>query len=77
MNTKAIGAYEAKVHLSEILEKVRTGQVFVITRRGKRLAELRPVSSEGARPSFGSDKGRVVVADDFDAPIPGMEEYSV
>jgi prevent-host-death family protein len=76
MNTKAIGAFEAKVHLSEILEKVRTGQVYVITRRGKRLAELRPVTAEGAHPAFGSDKGLVVIADDFDAPIPGMEEYT-
>ncbi|MFA6034922.1 MAG: type II toxin-antitoxin system prevent-host-death family antitoxin [Myxococcota bacterium] len=75
MNTKAIGAYEAKVHLSEILEKVRTGQVYVITRRGVRLAELRPVSAEATHPIFGSDKGIVVVADDFDDPIPGMEEY--
>lgn len=76
MKIMAIGAYEAKVHLSEILEKVHEGQVYVITRRGKRLVELRPVSNENTHPVFGSDKRRVVMADDFDAPIPGMEVYT-
>ena len=34
----------AKAHLSEVLEKVRTGSAITITRRGKPVALLQPVS---------------------------------
>ncbi len=37
-----IGIFEAKTHLSELIDKVEKGQTFVITRRGKKVAELRP-----------------------------------
>jgi prevent-host-death family protein len=43
-----IGAYEAKTRLSELLEKVREGKSFTITRHGHPIAELRPV---GQRPA--------------------------
>lgn len=38
-----IGAYEAKTRLSELLEEVRKGARYVITRHGQPIAELRPV----------------------------------
>jgi antitoxin (DNA-binding transcriptional repressor) of toxin-antitoxin stability system len=76
MKVTEIGAYEAKTHLSKILAKVQRGRTFYITRRGRRLAELRPAPADGGRPAFGSDRGRVVVASTFDDPIPGMDGYS-
>ena len=47
-----IGAYEAKTHLPALLERVRKGERFVITKHGQPVAELRPVEehdSERAR----------------------------
>jgi prevent-host-death family protein len=41
---REIGAFEAKTHLSELLAAVEAGEAFTITRRGKPVAELRPVS---------------------------------
>lgn len=38
-----IGAYEAKTHLSKLLEQVEKGQRFVITKHGRPVAELVPV----------------------------------
>lgn len=38
-----IGAYEAKTHLSQILEKVARGERFTIERRGVPIAVLQPV----------------------------------
>jgi len=76
MKVTEIGAYEAKTHLSRILAKVAQGRTFYITRRGRRLAELRPAPADGGRPAFGCDRGRVVVAAAFDDPIPGMDDYS-
>jgi len=70
-----IGAFEAKTHLSELLEKVRHGAVYFITKRGELIAELRPVTSPHRRPTFGADRGRIKISEDFDAPIPEMKEY--
>ena len=38
-----VGAFEAKIHLSSLLEKVRRGAEVVITKRGKAVARLVPV----------------------------------
>jgi prevent-host-death family protein len=40
-----IGAYEAKTHLPKLLERVEKGERFVITRHGKPVAELVPVTT--------------------------------
>ena len=76
MEIPAIGAFEAKTRLSELLEQVSRGRSFVITRRGRAVAELRPVSSPTTRLRFGCDKGTVVMSEDFDAPLPDMKPYT-
>ncbi|MDY6863223.1 MAG: type II toxin-antitoxin system prevent-host-death family antitoxin, partial [Thermodesulfobacteriota bacterium] len=35
-----IGAFEAKTHLSQLLDKVQNGNEIVITKRGKPIARL-------------------------------------
>ena len=40
-----IGAYEAKTHLSQLLERVARGERIVITKRGVPVAVLAPASS--------------------------------
>lgn len=75
MKPKEIGAFEAKTKLSELLDRVDHGQVYVITKRGRPVAELRPVRGRaGLR--FGSDAGTIVMREDFDAPIPDLAEYT-
>lgn len=41
-----IGIYDAKTRLSEILERVRNGERFIITRHGQAVAELRSVATQ-------------------------------
>ena len=41
--TNVVGAYEAKTHLSELLEKVEGGEEFTITKHGSPIAKLVPV----------------------------------
>ena len=75
MKIKEIGAFEAKTRLSELLDRVDRGQVYLITKRGRPVAELRPAPGRtGLR--FGSDEGRITIGDDFDAPLPDWGEYS-
>ena len=38
-----IGAYEAKTHLPQLLERVQKGERFVITKHGRPVAELVPI----------------------------------
>lgn len=75
MKAKEIGAFEAKTRLSEILDRVDKGDVYVITKRGRPVAELRPLSKRGGL-RFGSDAGRITIREDFDAPIPELKKYT-
>jgi prevent-host-death family protein len=71
-----IGAFEAKTHLSALLEKVRHGKTFFITKRGQPVAELRPVTLPNHRPRFACDRNRITIRNDFEAPIPDMKDYT-
>jgi prevent-host-death family protein len=42
---KVIGAFEAKTHLSELLDRVGEGETFTITRHGQAAALLVPIES--------------------------------
>ncbi|MHB1326242.1 MAG: type II toxin-antitoxin system Phd/YefM family antitoxin [Thermoleophilia bacterium] len=41
-----VGAYEAKTHLPSLLDRVKNGERFVITRHGQPVAELVPVTGK-------------------------------
>jgi prevent-host-death family protein len=41
--TGSVGAYDAKTHFSELLEKVEAGEEITITRHGTPVARLVPV----------------------------------
>ncbi len=43
-----IGAYDAKTHLPALLERVRRGERFIITKHGQPVAELRPFAAHDA-----------------------------
>ncbi|MBZ0212222.1 MAG: type II toxin-antitoxin system prevent-host-death family antitoxin [Nitrospirae bacterium] len=44
---KTVGAYEAKTHFGQLLDRVEQGETIQITRNGKLIAELKPVESQG------------------------------
>ena len=75
MQPEHIGAFAAKTRLSELLDNVSRGRTYRITKRGRVVAELRPVPIGAGRPAFGADRGRIEIADDFDAPLPDMKAY--
>ena len=47
--SNTIGAYEAKTHLSELLEKVEAGEEITITKHGAPVAKLVPVKKRASR----------------------------
>ena len=42
----SVGAYDAKTHFSELLEKVEAGEEFTITKHGTPVARLVPVTKK-------------------------------
>lgn len=75
MDPEEIGVSEAKMRLFELLERVREGRTYRITKRGVPVAELRPIEKPRRRPRAGADRGKIWMSDDFDAPLPEFEDY--
>jgi len=65
-----INIHEAKTHLSRIVEDVAAGAEVVIAKAGRPMARLVPLESPAGRKSLGQLQGRLVVPDDFNAPLP-------
>lgn len=43
---RTVGAFEAKTHFSELLERAEKGEEILITRRGKTVAKLGPAPAK-------------------------------
>jgi prevent-host-death family protein len=65
-----VNIHEAKTHLSKLLERVALGEEIVIAKAGKPVARLVAIRSERPRFKFGSAKGKFVVPEDFNDPLP-------
>jgi antitoxin (DNA-binding transcriptional repressor) of toxin-antitoxin stability system len=71
-----VGVFEAKTHLSRILREAQGGKKFIITQRGKVVAEIHPPAAAAPRKSLRGDmKGKIWMSDDFCAPLPELEKY--
>ena len=62
-----VNVHEAKTQLSKLLARVEQGEQIVIARDGKPVAKLVPheLAREPRKPGWA--KGKVWIADDFDA----------
>ena len=67
---KRVNLYEAKTHLSALVDRVAEGESVLICRRNVPIAEIRPVSRlpEKTRP-VGIDRGMTIPASFFE-PLP-------
>jgi prevent-host-death family protein len=70
---KPINLYEAKSHLSELVDRAAAGEEIVIAKSGRPMARLMPVTKGGKRRSkaFGKNlMGVTYIAPDFYEDIP-------
>jgi prevent-host-death family protein len=65
-----INVHEAKTNFSRLLQRVAAGEEITIARAGVPVARLVPIEPKVARRKLGIDRGRIWIADDFDAPLP-------
>lgn len=66
---------EAKNDLSLLISKAMNGEDIIITKDNIPLVKLVSVSSVKPKPQFGSAKGLITMADDFDEPLEDFKEY--
>jgi prevent-host-death family protein len=67
---KTANVYEAKTHLSRLLERAEAGEEIIITRHGRPVARLGPVRVRKQPRELGLLRGRIRMAKDFDEPLP-------
>ena len=72
MKTK-VNVHEAKTQFSRLLQRVMNGERIIIAKAGKPVAVLSPIEEAPERRQPGNDAGKVVIAPDFDAPLPEFD----
>jgi prevent-host-death family protein len=65
-----VNIHEAKTHFSRLVQRAAAGEEITISRAGVPMARLMPIERKSKIRPLGMDRGRVWVADDFDAPLP-------
>jgi antitoxin (DNA-binding transcriptional repressor) of toxin-antitoxin stability system len=69
---------DAKLHLPELIDAaVRGEEVLITAHRAQGQVVVRLVTMERAQrtPEFGSARGLITMAEDFDAPLADFAEY--
>lgn len=70
--SEPVALYDAKTHLSDLVDQAAAGREFTIMKSGKPMARLVPLVAPDTRAlrKPGKGKGQVWMSADFDAPLP-------
>lgn len=71
-----VGLKEAEERLAELIDEVANGEEVVITREDGATFKIVPVVPIAPYPKFGSAKGSVKMAEDFDEPLEDFQAYA-
>lgn len=74
--TRQVTLNEARTHLSDLVEAAKKGETILIAEGDNPVVQLIRVAPPKRRAQFGSAKGMVRLADDFDAPLTDFNEYT-
>lgn len=69
--SEKVNIYDAKTRLSQLVDRAEAGEEIIIARGGRPAARLVPFKQTGVERKPGRMKGRIRLARDFDAPLPG------
>ena len=67
---------EAQQRLPELLDEAADGATVVIERGDGSAFQIVPAGEARQERTFGRDKGKIWMSDDFDAPLPEFEPYT-
>ncbi len=68
--TVQINIYEAKTTFSKLVKKAIAGEEIIIARSGKPVAKLVPFQKPCRDRVPGLAKGKILISQDFDEPLP-------
>jgi antitoxin (DNA-binding transcriptional repressor) of toxin-antitoxin stability system len=71
-----VGLNEAKTRLLDLINAAIQGESVFIVKEDQQMVQLVPVESAQRHAQFGSARGLVAMADDFDAPLADFDEYT-
>ena len=66
---QTINIHDAKTQFSKLIEAVAQGEEIIIAKAGKPAARLMPMATATIVRAPGALKGKIRIADDFDAPL--------
>jgi prevent-host-death family protein len=64
-----VNIHEAKTHFSQLVDAASKGKEILIAKAGNPVAKLVPIEAKKPKIRFGVFKGKMKLADDFDAPL--------
>lgn len=67
---ETVNMHQAKTQLSKLIERASAGEEIVIARAGHPVARIVPLVSRTEPRKPGMLKGRIKLAENFDAPLP-------
>ncbi len=67
---QTINIHDAKTQFSKLIEAVIQGEQVIIARAGKPVARLTSISTKKPSRRAGALKGKISIADDFNALLP-------
>jgi prevent-host-death family protein len=66
---------DVKIKIADLIEAALRGDKVVITKNGQQVVQLVPMKPTHHRRKFGSAKGKIIFAKDFDEPLEDFREY--
>jgi prevent-host-death family protein len=73
--TYQVDITEAPRRLLDLIQAAEQGEEVIITRNQRPLVQLVPLRQPADRPRFGSARGLITIAEDFEAPLDDFREY--
>ena len=67
---RQVNIHACKTQLSRLVDQAASGEEIVIAKAGKPVARLVPLAPPAPRRKFGGWKGKLWIAEDFDAALP-------
>jgi prevent-host-death family protein len=67
---EAVNIYDAKTRFSQLVDKAAAGEDVIVSRNGKPLVRITRLDNARRRIQFGLLEGKVIIAPDFDSPLP-------
>ena len=71
--SQIVSLYDAKTHLSALVERAAEGEEIVITKNGVPRARITPLPAHGEARTPAGTMGVTYISDDFDQPDPAIE----